>query len=153
MLGDRDLAVTDQDALVETGWFLKEIERRCPVVLFFPRRVVDDVEVAGFKVPRGTSAMYSPFLTHMGSGFDDPDTFDPARFSPARGERQARLPNLIGFGGGPRICLGKAFALLQLRVMITTLLRKHRIERVDGGTVLALPTHRPRGSTVRFIAR
>jgi cytochrome P450 len=152
VLGDRDLAITDQDALVEHGWFLKEIERRCPVVLFFPRRAVNDVDVGGMRLPAGTQLMYSPYLSHLGETPDDADVFDPLRFSPERtAQAPTKTPHLIGFGGGPRICIGKAFALLQLRVMLTTLLRHHRIERVARGTVLGLPTHRPAGSTIRFV--
>ena len=62
-------------------------------------------------------------------------------------------PFLVGFGAGPRICLGKSFALLQLRVMTTTIVRRYRIERVAQGSVMPLPTLRPNGSMVRFIAR
>lgn len=156
VLGDdtRDITLEDADKLVELGWFLKEIERTCPVVLFFPRRTTDDVEIIGQKVPRNTLVFWSPFLTHMSPRvFDAPEKFDPERFSPARGDKQAKLPFLVGFGAGPRICLGKSFALLQLRVMTTTIVRRYRIERVAQGSVMPLPTLRPNGSMVRFIAR
>lgn len=150
----RDVTLEDTDKLVELGWFLKEIERTCPVVLFFPRRTIDDVELNGHKVPGNTLVFWSPFLTHMSPrAFDAPEKFDPERFSSARGDKQAKLPFLVGFGAGPRICLGKSFALLQLRVMTTTILRRYRIERVAPGTVMPLPTLRPNGSMVRFIAR
>ena len=61
------------------------------------------------------------------------------------------MQHLVGFGAGPRICLGKAFAQLQLRVLMTTMLKHHRIERVSPGTALALPTHRPKDSIIRFV--
>lgn len=154
VLGDRPMTLEDQDALVEHNFFLKEIERLCPVVLFFPRRTTDDVTVHGQAIPRGTMMFWSPYLTHLDPRtFEDPLLFDPMRFSPTRGDRQAKLPYLVGFGAGPRICLGKAFALLQLRVMTTTILRRFRIERVAAGEILALPTHRPKGSIVRFVPR
>lgn len=150
----RDITLEDAEKLVELGWFLKEIERTCPVVLFFPRRTNDDVELNGKRVPKNTLVFWSPFLTHMSArAFDAPERFDPERFSPARGDKQAKLPFLVGFGAGPRICLGKSFALLQLRVMTTTILRRYRIERVAAGSVMPLPTLRPNGSTVRFIPR
>ena len=152
VLGDRPLRVEDQDALVEHTWFLKEIERLCPAVLFFPRRVVDDVVVLGKTVPKGTMLFWSPYLTHV-SHFEDGLRFDPDRWSPARGDKQAKSTSLVGFGGGPRICLGKAFALLQLKVLITTILARYRIERVSPGTTVPLPTHRPKDSLIRFVRR
>lgn len=154
VLGDREMQLEDTEKLVQLGWFLKEIERTCPVVLFFPRRAVDDVDVAGKTVPKGTMTFWSPYLTHLSPrAFEDPKRFDPERFSAARGDKQAKLPHLVGFGAGPRICLGKAFALVQLRVMTTTIVRRYRIERVAKGNVVPLPTHRPNGSIVRFIRR
>jgi cytochrome P450 len=152
ILGDREMSVEDQESLVEHGWFLKEIERLCPAVLFFPRRTVDEIEIKGKRVPKGTLVMWSPYLTHM-TAFDDVDQFDPERFSPARGEKQAKPQHLFGFGAGPRICLGKAFAQLQLRVLLTTVLKRYRIERVSPGATLALPTHRPNKSIIRFSPR
>jgi retinoid hydroxylase len=156
VLGTRDFALTDQDKLVEHGWFLKEIERMCPSVIFFPRRLVDDVVIGDTRLAKGTLVFYSPYLTHrMPDVFERPDEFDPTRWDPARGAAQAPHTALVGFGGGPRICLGKAFALLQLRVMLTTLVRRYRIEFAPGTKVRAqaIPMHRPIGSNVRFTPR
>ncbi len=146
VLDGRRLRVEDQEALVEHGWFLKEVERLCPVVLFFPRRTVDEVSVGGKKIPPGTLVFWSPYLTHM-TAFEEAERFIPERW----GRPDARPQNLVGFGGGPRICLGKAFAQLQLRVLLTTVLSRFRVERVEPGTTLTIPTHRPKGSRLRLV--
>jgi cytochrome P450 len=119
------------------------------VVLLFPRLVTQDIELNGKTVPKGTMLFWSPFLNHQNKGrFDNPDVFDPERW----GRKDAPTTSLVGFGGGPRICLGKAFALVQLRVMATTLLRRFSIAHANGPEVkvLALPTHRPRDVKLRF---
>jgi cytochrome P450 len=59
----------------------------------------------------------------------------------------------VGFGAGPRVCLGKAFAKLQLRLAVRALLRDHRVQPDPSapGTVQHLPVHHPVGARV-FLA-
>jgi cytochrome P450 len=152
-LGDGDYTVELGKKLPALEWFLKEIERACPSVIVFPRVLLEDVELHGQLVPRGTAITYSPYLSHrIPDLFDDPHRFDPSRWDPARGERAAKPGHLVGFGGGPRLCLGRSFALMQLKVMIITLLRRYRIEADASrpSRAMGLPMHRPIGSFVRF---
>jgi retinoid hydroxylase len=130
--------------------FLLEIERMYPSALFFPREAVDDAELLGHRLPRGTLIFYSPYLTHRDPAtFEHPNAFDPDRWS---GERRVSPARLFGFGAGPRVCLGKAFAKLQLRLMLQALLGRYRLEpdprarpRIQG-----LPVHHPVGARVRL---
>jgi cytochrome P450 len=152
-LGDGGYTLELGKKLVLLEWFLKEIERVCPSVVVFPRVLLEDVEVHGHLIPRGAAISYSPWLTHrLPDLFDEPHRFDPDRWDPARGERAAKPAHLVGFGGGPRLCLGRSFALMQLKVMIATLLLRHRIEPDFGRRfrVMGLPMHRPVASYVRF---
>jgi cytochrome P450 len=132
--------------------FLLEIERMYPSALFFPRVAVEDLELLDHRLPRGTLVFYSPYLTHRDPAtFEHPNAFDPDRWLPARGERRVTPARLFGFGGGPRVCLGKAFAKLQLRLMVQALLARHHVEpdpqarpRIQG-----LPVHHPVGARIR----
>lgn len=154
-------ALTPDDlGTLETGretpqleWFLFEIERHTPSVLFFPRVALEDIDYAGYTIPAGTPIFYSPYMSHRDPhSFPEPDAFDPDRWNPALGEKRARASDLVGFGGGPRICLGKSFAKLQLKIMLYELLRDYRVE-VDERTpfsVRALPVHHPVNSSIRI---
>jgi len=154
-----ELAAIDDPTALESGarapaleCFLLEIERMYPSALFFPRVAVDDVELLGHRVPRGTLIFYSPYLTHRDPAiFEHPNAFDPERWSSARGERRVSPARLFGFGGGPRVCLGKAFAKLQLRVMVQVLLRRRHVEPDPRARphIQGLPVHHPVGARIR----
>jgi cytochrome P450 len=147
-------ALDDARELPLTGAFLSEIERMYPSALFFPRIATEDVRAFGHVIPEGTPVFYSPYLSHRDPAtFDAPNAFDPERWLPARGERRASPAKLVGFGGGPRVCLGKSFAKAQLRAMVHAILRRHRVEPdpTCRPSVLALPVHHPVGARVRFV--
>ncbi|HEX4622323.1 MAG TPA: cytochrome P450 [Myxococcaceae bacterium] len=142
------------EKLTEHGWTLKEVERLRPAVLFFQRRNVGALELLGRQLPADTMIFYSGYLTHrMEELFSDPERFQPERWDPARGKATAPATALVGFGGGPRICLGKAFAVMQLRVMLAALLRRFRIERAPQARprVVPLPIYRMKGA--RLVVR
>jgi cytochrome P450 len=138
----------------EIGWFLLEIERLYPSALFFPRVALEDFRLGEHTIPRGTPVFYSPYMSHRDpAAFDAPSEFDPERFAPARGARRASAAKLVGFGGGPRVCLGKTFAKLQLKIMIETLLQRFSISPGSGQPgVQCLPVHHPTRSHVRVRA-
>jgi cytochrome P450 len=142
-------------ALPVLGMVLKEVERLRPAALLFPRSTLQELEILGHRIPRGTLVFYSPYLTHRDERlFPDPDTFNPGRWDPALGDRVAPSTALVGFGGGPRVCLGKAFALLQLRVMAATLIGRYRIElRPSRVREVPLPMFHPRNVQLVFRPR
>jgi len=148
VLGSRRMSMAESESLPAHALVLKEVERLRPATLFHPRRTTAEVEVCGKPIPAGTMVFYSPYLSHrIEAIFPRPEVFDPSRWS---GQKPAPSTALVGFGGGPRICLGKAFALLQLRVMLTSLLRRYRLEVAAPGVTVPLPTHRLKDAQVRF---
>jgi cytochrome P450 len=133
--------------------FLLEIERMYPSALFFPRVTGQDVELLGHRIAKDTLVFYSPYMSHRDpASFDHPNAFDPGRWEAVRGEKRAAPAKLFGFGGGARVCLGKAFAKLQLRLMVRALLGRHHIEPdpLASFSIQGLPVHHPVGSRVRF---
>jgi cytochrome P450 len=123
-----------------------------PSALFFPRVAIQDFAFGGHVVPKGTPTFYTPYMSHRDPGsFDRPDTFDPERWLASRGERRAVVAKLVGFGGGPRVCLGKTFAKLQLRVMLGVLLARYRLESAPSRVrFMELPVHHPIDCRIRF---
>ena len=110
---------------------LSETERLYPPVANGPRGVVEDFEFHGYHVPAGTLAFYSIVGSHMiPSIFAKPEIFDPDRFSPPREEHKKNPYALVGFGGGPRICIGINFAQIEIKAMVSHILRNYRLELV-----------------------
>ena len=139
--------------LPQLEWFLLELERLHPSAPFFPRVALEDVEVEGYLIEKGSLVFYTPYMSHRDpASFDHPDAFDPERWDPARAPRRATPAQLFGFGGGPRICLGKAFAKLQLRLAVHALVTRYRVhpDPTCRPKILGLPVHHPVGSRVRL---
>jgi retinoid hydroxylase len=139
--------------LPQLEWFLLELERLHPSAPFFPRVALEDVEVEGYAIEKGTLVFYTPYMSHRDpASFDHPDVFDPERWNPAAVPRRATPSQLFGFGGGPRICLGKAFAKLQLRLAVFALLTRYRMnpDPTCRPRILGLPVHHPVNSRIRL---
>jgi retinoid hydroxylase len=112
---------------------LSEAERMYPPVANGPRGVVEDFEFNGYLVPAGTFVFYSIAASHLlPSVFAAPDRFDPDRFAPPREEHRRTPYALVGFGGGPRICIGINFAQVEIKAMVAHILRRYRLEVAPG---------------------
>lgn len=133
---------------------LLEIERLHPPVGGGFRGVVKPFEFQGYRIPAGWQLLYSILMTHqLPDIYPQPKKFDPDRFSPARQEHKQRPFSLIGFGGGSRICLGIAFAKLEMKIVAAQLLRGYRWEILPAQSLEAIqvPTRHPKdGLRVRF---
>src|SRR5262249_39777357 len=89
---------------------LSEAERLYPPVGNAPRGVLESFEFNGYTVPAGTFVYCGIVGSHLiPSIFADPTRFDPDRFAPPREEDKKMPYALVGFGGGPRICIGINF--------------------------------------------
>ncbi|HWE60869.1 MAG TPA: cytochrome P450 [Chloroflexota bacterium] len=115
---------------------LLEAERLYPPVPVAPRGVIEDVAFAGYRLAAGTQVFYSAGATHLlGDVWTAPTTFDPDRFAPRR-EEHRRVPYaLVGFGGGPRLCIGRAFARVELAILVARALRRYRLTVMPGQTL------------------
>ena len=125
---------------------LRESERLHPPAPGGFRGVVAPFSYGGYDVPKGWLAMYSTVHTHaMPSLWHEPERFDPDRFAPPREEGKTAY-SLIGFGGGPRICIGLALAQLEMRLLISELVRGYQwtvLPNQDLSRVW-LPTNQPK---------
>jgi cytochrome P450 len=112
------------------------------------RQALAVVEIAGYTLPRnGLVQMFSYVCQHDPRWFPEPETFDPDRFLP---ERQQTLPPFayFPFGGGPRVCLGNTFALMEMTLVAATLLQHLNVELAPGqgeAQPVALMSLRPKG--------
>jgi cytochrome P450 len=135
---------------------LKEVERLyAPVPAGF-RGVVETFEFNGYIIPKGWTALYPINVAHHDPRvYREPKRFDPDRFSPERSESAVPY-SLVGFGGGARVCLGYAFAQLEMKIMASYLLRYFDWDIAPHQDLrfIYLPTLFPRGGLqVRFWRR
>ena len=106
------------------SWTVDESLRFLPSVWVFIKEPTEDTEIRGFHIPKGAPVLISPYVTHHDPRwFKSPETFDPERFSP---ERKDEIPRgaYFPFSGGQRICLGKNFALMEMRLILGSMLQR-----------------------------
>jgi cytochrome P450 len=146
VLGGRTPTVEDLPRLTYTRMVLDETLRLYPPAVGFNRKALADDEVGGYVVPANTLIWLSPYITHRHPDFwENPDVFDPERFSP---ERSAGRPHFAHypFGGGPRLCIGNHFAMMEAQLVLATIAQRYRLRLVPNHQVepQALLTLRPR---------
>jgi len=141
-----DLSVQQLREMLVLDRFLREVERLWPPVYVAQRGVVRDVEVDGCLLPAGTQVTYSPFVSHrVPEVFAEPEAFRPDRFAPGRAGARTSQAALVGFGGGPRRCLGYGFAQQEMKVALALLLRGYRCIGLESRPRLGyVPTIHPR---------
>lgn len=135
VLAGRAPAVTDLPALPYTDAVVKETLRLYPAAYVTSREPQEDVRVGAFGVARGRTILISPYVTHRDARwFDAPDAFKPERWL---GDLEKRLPKFAyyPFGGGPRVCIGNAFALMEARLLLAALAQRWRLALAPGHRV------------------
>ena len=154
VLGDRAPRLADLGQLPVTEMIVKESLRLYPPAWAFDRRAVVDCEIGGRPVKKGTLILICQWVLHRDlRWFDRPDEFVPDRWSDGL---SGRLPKYayLPFGGGPRFCIGNAFAMLEMQLVLATVAQRVNLELVSGEEVLPQPsiTLRPR-SGIRMNVR
>jgi cytochrome P450 len=96
---------------------------------------VEDDAIGGYRVPKGTSVLISPYVMHRHPRYwSDPLRFEPRRFSGA--DAAARPPYAyLPFGGGPRRCVGMRFASMAVPLILATVLQRFRPRLAPGHQV------------------
>jgi cytochrome P450 family 135 len=98
----------------------RETLRVRPVIQDVMRRVKKNVEVNGHRIERGAMAMPAIMLAQVdGRTYDHPDEFEPERFLDTKPGTYTWLP----FGGGTRRCIGAAFAVMEMKTVLKTVLQ------------------------------
>lgn len=134
-----------------THRILDEAMRLYPPAWAIAREVQRPFALHGQRFEPGVQLVISPWVMHRDPRwFPAPERFDPDRWLPARVTATPRMAYLP-FGGGPRICIGKHFALTEAVLVLARVGQRFRVT-VPGGTALAFRpsvTLRPRDSGLR----
>jgi cytochrome P450 len=136
-----------QEGLEFTRRVLDETLRLYPPAWVFRRTAIEDDVVSGYRVPAGSDVLLIPWVIHRHESFwTNPEAFDPERFLPERCAERHRCA-YVPFGGGPRLCIGMHFALLEALIVVAMVSRRYRLDRVPGPPIApeASFTLRPRG--------
>nr|ULR85478.1 cytochrome P450 [Spodoptera frugiperda] len=131
---------------------LKESMRLYPPVPFIERCITKDCEIGGIKMVKGTSVFLNIFQIQR-----QPDMFeDPLEFRPERFEEALKNPfSFLAFSAGPRNCIGQKFAMMELKVTISEIVKHFYILPVDETPQLSsdLVLRSKNGINVRFMPR
>jgi cytochrome P450 len=149
VLGGREPIADDLLRLGRTERAVKETLRLYPPAFaVFMRQALEDVKVAGYTVPRHSLVQIFPYICQRDPRwFPEPERFDPDRFLP---EAQAALPPFAHcpFGGGPRVCIGSRFSMMEMTLVAATILQHLNVELAAGqreAQPVALMSLRPKG--------
>jgi len=139
VIGDRTPGPDDLTSLPCTERAFKEAMRLYPPIWAMERRAVEEDDLGGFRIPKGSTVVISPWVTHRHPGlWKEPDRFDPGRFSAERIERRPPLAYLP-FGAGPRFCIGGHFAMVEGQIITAMVARRWRLRLVPGHPVVPRP--------------
>ena len=125
---------------------IRESLRLYPPAWAMGRQAVEDCAIGGYYVPRKTTIYMSQWVVHRDARyFDEPDEFLPERWMDSL---QKTLPRFayFPFGGGPRVCIGASFAMMEATLLLATIASRFRMTIVPGQTIKLWPsiTLRPR---------
>ncbi|RLT93065.1 cytochrome P450 [Ketobacter sp.] len=110
---------------------LKEVLRLHPPLIVLMRQVAEDLQFKDYTIRKGDMVWASPPVTHrMQHLFDNPEVFDPDRYTQPRSQDK-NLMAYQPFGGGKHKCSGNAFAMFQIKAIFAVLLRRYDFELVD----------------------
>ncbi|WMX49061.1 cytochrome P450 [Streptomyces roseicoloratus] len=142
VLGDRDPGFDDYTELAYTQAVVKETLRLYPTVWLITAIAKEGAVLGGAPVPAGTRIWSSQWATHRdGRWFRDPLEFRPERWlTPGEGEEAEEIPEYAWypFGGGPRVCLGTRFAMVEAVLILAVLARRFRLD-VTAEEILPMP--------------
>ena len=128
VLAGRPVTLGDLPQLTYVRMIVKEAMRLYPPAWTLnARQPIEDVHIDGYHIPKGTNIFISPYAVQRNPRyFDDPIKFDPERFHP---ELEKNIPRYayFPFGGGPRVCIGNSFALLEAQLIVATIAQRCRL--------------------------
>ena len=156
VLVGRSAGLGDLDKLALTEAVVLESMRLYPPAWGIAREALAPVEIGGYAFPKGAEFVMSTWAVHRDPrNFDDPLAFKPERW---QGDLQRRLPRFayFPFGGGPRVCIGNRFAMMEAKLVLASVVQRFRFEPTPETAVRLFPsvTLRPRsGVKLRIIER
>jgi cytochrome P450 len=159
VLGESPLTFSDVPRFEFATQVIQEALRLYPPFWMVDREAVADDRVGDIVIPAGSTVIVFVYGAHHAPSYwPSPETFDPQRFAKNSGKLQPPF-TYLPFGGGPRGCIGGNYAMLQILMILSVLLRQYDFELTPGQTiearpmVILRPRHGIRMSFTQAIAR
>lgn len=139
VLGDAPLNYSDVPKFEFTTQVICEALRLYPPFWMIDRMAVADDRIGDVSIPRGSMVIVYVYGAHHAQRYwPDPESFDTERFT--KENDKLRTPfTFLPFGGGPRTCIGGNYAMLQILMILSDLLRKYDFQLLPGQTIEARP--------------
>ncbi|MGC1798383.1 MAG: cytochrome P450, partial [Candidatus Acidiferrales bacterium] len=139
VLGEAPLSYTDVPKFEFTTQVIQEGLRLYPPFWMIDRVAVADDRVGDLAIPSGSTVIVYVYGAHHAPRYwQNPENFDTERFT--RANDKLRTPfTFLPFGGGPRGCIGGNYAMLQILMILSDLLRKYDFQLAPGQTIEARP--------------
>ncbi len=147
VLGSRAATVEDLPQLRFAEHVVTEAMRLYPPAWVIGREALHDCEIGGYPVKAGTSIYISPWVIHRDARhFEAPTEFRPERWANGLARHLPRFA-YFPFGGGPRVCIGNRFAMMEAVLILVTMVQRVRISQQQERSVEPFPsiTLRPIG--------
>src|SRR3984893_1897707 len=139
VLGDAPLSPSDLPKLEFTTQVIQEGLRLYPPFWMIDRMAVADDRAGDIDIPRGSTVIVYVYGAHHAPRYwESPESFDPERFTKANDKLRAPF-TYLPFGGGPRGCIGGNYAMLQILMILSVLLRRYDFQLIPGQTIEARP--------------
>jgi cytochrome P450 len=140
VVGKRAPALADLPKLPYAEMVVKESMRLYPPAWGIGRRALQDFELAGYGIPAGTNIFIMQWVTQRDARFfPEPLRFDPERWreDPVR---KGKIPRFayFPFGGGPRVCIGAGFAIMEATLLLATIAQRYRFSLAPDANVVPL---------------
>jgi cytochrome P450 len=140
VLGGRPPTVADLPGLTYTQHIVDETLRLYPPGWMLGREAIEPLELGGYRLAKGTTVFMTACVIHRDlRWFDEPDAFRPERWADGLVQRIPRYA-YFPFGGGPRICIGNNFALMEAALVLATIAQKYRLRLAPDAVVTPLPS-------------
>ena len=139
VLGGAPLSFVDVPKFEFTTQVIQEGLRLYPPFWMIDRMAVADDCVGDIDIPRGSTVIVYVYGAHHAPRYwESPESFDPERF--IKGNEKLRTPfTYLPFGGGPRVCIGNHYAMLQILMILSDLVRRYDFQLIPGQTIEARP--------------
>ncbi len=136
VLGGRPPDYADLERMPYGRMVFEEALRIYPPVFTLNREALGGDRIGPLEIGRGDLVSMSPYVTHRNPKlWPEPERFDPERFAPKQVAARPKFA-YFPFGGGPRICIGANFALIEARLILATLMQRYRLRLVPGHPVV-----------------
>jgi cytochrome P450 len=140
VLAGRAPEFADLQKLRYTERVIKESMRLYPPAWSLARTVISDFELRGYKIPAGANVVMSQWIMHRHPAyFPNPEKFDPDRWLIETAQKLPRFA-YFPFGGGPRQCIGAAFAMMEATLLLATIAQSFRLRTLPGHPVATSPS-------------